>query len=283
MVPGSSPGRPTKQRTCNVNTLFDTLLSHAPHEAIGEWLVRTGFSRYPILSALQGVEQGKDYHRQDVLPHCLETVQHVAPMSNEAVDRIAAFLHDVAKPQTKITKPDGRISFPDHAEKGAELVPDLIAAFVRDGEIPVQFLEPWTSAVQVVTGMHMRVHFLSDGLQVTDRAVRRLVTDCGTHTARVFRVCKADRLAQHQQDPAKVEALFQRAYSLKVLDESKQRKGPMTLLSGDELVEILGKAGPEVGQAKKALALAEEAGTVTTKEQAEAFIREGKHQVQPDC
>ena len=71
----------------------------------------------PELVAAIGVEQG-GYHTHDVYGHTVATVDHAPP---DLVTRTAALLHDIAKPPTHVVAPDGRHTFYDHPQIGAEM------------------------------------------------------------------------------------------------------------------------------------------------------------------
>ena len=102
----------------------------------------------PELLALRGVEQN-EFHHLDVYDHTLEVLDQVVaiehdplaagfgehaeavgallrePLADELTRggamRFAALLHDAAKPQTRMLRPDGRIGFPHHDRAGAEI------------------------------------------------------------------------------------------------------------------------------------------------------------------
>ena len=103
----------------------------------------------PSSRRLRGVEQSV-YHHADVLDHTLEVLDAVVameadpasaglggelaapvaallaePLANELTRgtglRLAALLHDAAKPQTRAERPDGRVTFVGHDSEGAEL------------------------------------------------------------------------------------------------------------------------------------------------------------------
>lgn len=75
----------------------------------------------PEISAMHGVEQGREHHPEgDVFEHTLLVVHHALPRTT--VNAWAALLHDVAKPPTFARDPEtGRISFYEHQSVGAEM------------------------------------------------------------------------------------------------------------------------------------------------------------------
>ncbi|MGE0517487.1 MAG: CCA tRNA nucleotidyltransferase [Candidatus Binatia bacterium] len=74
----------------------------------------------PEIAAMKGVEQSPDYHPEgDVFTHTILLLEQLrAPTETLA---LGALLHDVAKPPCAERRPDGRITFYGHCERGAEL------------------------------------------------------------------------------------------------------------------------------------------------------------------
>ena len=77
----------------------------------------------PELKQTQNVEQPAKYHDKDVFYHTLEVIDKVKPY---LLLRVAALLHDIAKPQTK-TVTDGKISFIGHEKQGAEIAKNILS------------------------------------------------------------------------------------------------------------------------------------------------------------
>jgi tRNA nucleotidyltransferase/poly(A) polymerase len=97
-----------------------------PHPAEGLGLLERYGLLSPLLpevSAMKGVEQGKDYHPEgDVFAH---TLKILSLLSRPTVSlAFAALLHDVGKPPT--WNPGGRPLFPDHARVGAEMSQEIL-------------------------------------------------------------------------------------------------------------------------------------------------------------
>lgn len=279
-----------------MNTLYDALKDRQLSQALRQWLEAVGFEKYPDLGALRGIEQGKDFHRLNVLEHSLETADHLE--GREAALRLAGFLHDVGKPPTFTVDLDtDRITFPDHAEVGAGLIPALIECLVEDGQLPSSFgvsvdddvlggkvfvLGKDGEMVQMVAKNHMRVHWLADDLhKVTDAAVRRLVNACDRFLMQTILVCKADRLAQFQQTTKTIEALLDRINGFGSVPIRQQPKSQY--LTGEEITELVGGPGPEVGKAKLALVAAEMHGHVTGVQAAIDFVKSKAYAIGACC
>ncbi len=56
---------------------------------------------FPEIAQMAGVDQRKDYHHKDVFRHTLQVVDKVADVSDNLWLRMAALLHDIAKPKNQ--------------------------------------------------------------------------------------------------------------------------------------------------------------------------------------
>src|SRR5256714_13495150 len=86
-------------------------------------LVDTGLADQ-FLPELPGLRLEIDEHAQhkDVYEHTLTVVRNAVSLEDDRphfVLRIAALMHDVGKPATKATRPDGRASLHHHGAVGA--------------------------------------------------------------------------------------------------------------------------------------------------------------------
>jgi tRNA nucleotidyltransferase (CCA-adding enzyme) len=118
----------------------------------------------PELAAGDGVTQG-DLHCWDVLTHSLMSCD--AAPRDDLVLRLAALLHDVGKPPSASTAPDGRPTFHGH-----ERLSRTMAAAVLER---LRFPSAVTEAVAHLVGEHM----FNYNEEWSDAAVRRLVARVG--------------------------------------------------------------------------------------------------------
>ncbi|HMQ30195.1 MAG TPA: HDIG domain-containing protein [Chloroflexaceae bacterium] len=186
-----------------------------------------------------------------------------------ALLKLAALLHDVAKPQTKEVHPDGKVSFYDHQTIGAEVaarVARRLRMSRQDG-----------AYVALVVREHMRPGQLRTSEVVTPRAVVRLFRDLGDAGPDVLLHELADHLATRgpNLDPGGwaahlewVGALLEVHYA-----PAPERRAP--LIDGHGLMEALGIGpGPRVGALLRAIGEAQAAGEITTREQALELARQ---------
>ena len=185
-----------------------------------------------------------------------------------ALLKLAALLHDNAKPQTKVSHPDGSITFYGHQELGA----DIAAQILRR----LRLSRTDAAYVVLVVREHMRPGQLRTSEVITARAVARLFRDMGDAGPDLLLHELADHLAAQgpNSSPAGwdahlafVEALLTSYYSL-----PPERRVP--LLDGRDLMAALGLApGPLVGALLREIAEAQAAGELNTREEALALAR----------
>ena len=185
-----------------------------------------------------------------------------------ALLKLAALLHDNAKPQTKVSHPDGSITFYGHQELGA----DIAAQILRR----LRLSRTDAAYVVLVVREHMRPGQLRTSEVITARAVARLFRDMGDAGPDLLLHELADHLAAQgpNSSPAGwdahlafVEALLTSYYSL-----PPERRVP--LLDGRDLMAALGLApGPLVGALLREIAEAQAAGELSTREEALALAR----------
>jgi poly(A) polymerase len=250
----------------------------------------------PELLALRGVEQN-EFHHLDVHDHTLEVLDQVVaierdplatgfgehaeavaallrePLADELTRgeamRFAALLHDAAKPQTRMQRPDGRIGFPGHDRAGA----DLARAVLRR----LRASEKLVDHVAALCLHHLRLGFLVHERPLDRRGIWRYLraTDPYAPDVTVFTV--ADRLATRGRnaEPA-IAAHLELARELLGPAFARRAEGRLPpLVRGDELARELGIAhGPRLGELLAQLEEDRFAGAIATREDAIARARE---------
>ena len=116
----------------------------------------------PELKDSEQIGQG-DYHSWNLWEHSLIATITIRPQIHL---RLAALLHDVAKPQTRISNQDG-IHFYGHDEQGAELAGSILERLRYPGKL--------IETVKILIRWHM--FFINT--QSSDGAVRRLIAKVG--------------------------------------------------------------------------------------------------------
>ena len=248
----------------------------------------------PELSGLRGVAQNV-YHHADVHDHTLEVLQAVvdlerdpSPLGAHAAEvhdllrepladdldrwgglRLAALLHDVAKPQTRGERADGRITFIGHDRAGAEIARGVLRR--------LRASERLADHVAALTLNHLRLGFLVHQRPLSRRAIHRYLVATEPWEVDVTVLTVADRLATRGRnaEPAIAAHLD---LAREVLGHALQRRAAARaapLVRGDELARELGiERGPRLGELLAQLEEDRYAGEVTTREQALERARE---------
>jgi poly(A) polymerase len=258
----------------------------------------------PELAETKGVKQPKE-HFWDVFDHSIETViavdfllhqggwkyaagevlaiapwsealaEHFAQEVSSASTRrsllkLAALLHDVAKPQTKAIGEDGRMHFLGHAKLGAAMTVDILER--------LRFSSKEIKLAEVMVREHLRPGQMSQGGLPTRRAIYRYFRDTEEAGIDILFLSLADHLATRgpQLDLASWQEHAQMVeYVLAQHLEQEKLVVPPKLVDGHDIINIFGLSpGPKIGQLLEAVREAQASGEVTTKEEALAFIRE---------
>src|SRR5688572_15129916 len=229
----------------------------APDPSAGLFLVaRTHLADefLPELTAME-LEQDPIHRHKDVLTHTIAVVANTEP---RLLVRIAALLHDIAKPKTRSIGPKG-VSFHHHEVVGARMARDRLRAL----RYPNEFVDDVTQLVF----LHLRFHTYKMGW--TDTAVRRYVRDAGPLLADLNHLVRCDCTTRNQAKAralgARMDDLERRIEELAAREELDAIRPP---LDGHQVIAYLGvRPGRVVGDALEHLLEARlEHGPMTTDE-----------------
>jgi putative nucleotidyltransferase with HDIG domain len=249
----------------------------------------------PEVDALRGVEQSV-YHHRDVFGHTLEVLEAAVALERDPGDalgddlagrvraflselladdvtrggalRWAALLHDVAKPQTRVELPGGRVGFPHHDSLGAELV--------REALTRLRASERLRAHVAAMTRHHLRLGFLVHEAPLDRRAIHRYLVATAPVAADVTLLTVADRLATRGRKAGEAIARHLELARVLVAAALEQRAAGRRppLIRGDALAAELGlQPGPRLGELLAAIEEARYAGEVVTPGDAVALAR----------
>jgi len=256
----------------------------------------------PEIAALRGVEQSR-FHHLDVYQHTLEVLRRQIelegrmdelfgelsaplrrvldePLADELTRlealRLGALFHDVAKPGTRGTRPDGRVTFIGHDSAGQEMV-ERIFRRLRTSQRLRTF-------VGSLARHHLRLGFLVRERPLDVSAVYSYLRRCTPVEVEVTVLSCADRLATRGDD---AEAAIERHLGLarELLGPALAwRAGgpPRPPVRGDELAAELGiEPGPELGELLGRLSEAAYTGEARNREDALALARKLREDSQP--
>lgn len=256
----------------------------------------------PELMASKGVTQPPE-HYWDVFDHSIETViaaerlwadlvaggvpwapfkfaEAVKAHLGEAVGgggltrkgllKLAALLHDIAKPETRTVEPTGRIRFLGHAQRGARMAESILDRF--------RFSSREKKLVTGIIEHHLRPGYLSNAPEPpTHRAIYRYFRDTADAAIAVLFLSLADHLAT--RGPAFNEKAWRThlevtEYMLGQWLAREKTVSPPKLVNGHRLMKEFGlEPGPRIGHLLESVREAQAAGEIETEAEALDFVR----------
>jgi putative nucleotidyltransferase with HDIG domain len=233
----------------------------------------------PELTALHEVEQNV-FHHLDVHDHTLavlaaavelegkgEPAELAQPLADGLTRwgalRWAALLHDIAKPQTRRERGDGRgHSFIGHDAEGAEVARAILRR--------LRASEKLADYVAALTRHHLLVGFMVHERPLDPRTVHRYLRRTEPYTADVTMLTVADRLATRGRNAEPAIAAH-----LEVARALLAAERPEPLVRGDDLIRELGvRPGPRLGELLAQLEEDQFAGLIRTRDEALSRARD---------
>ncbi|MFC6359207.1 CCA tRNA nucleotidyltransferase [Luteococcus peritonei] len=232
--------------------LSKLLLTDHPRPGLN-LLVTTGLADrvLPELPALRATADEHNRHK-DVYQHSLIVLDQAIELEKarghqpDLVLRLAALLHDIGKPATRVFESDGTVSFHHHDLVGAKLARKRMKA--------LKFSSDETKAVCQLVEQHLRFHGYGEA-QWSDSAVRRYVRDAGDQLERLHILTRSDCTTRNQRKAARLRAAYDDLERrIAVLAEQEELDAMRPDLDGEQIMALLDlKPSREVGQAYKYL------------------------------
>ncbi len=187
----------------------------------------------PELDQAMETVQNNPHHMYSVGEHSLQTLLHIR--ADRAL-RIAALLHDIAKPDTKKTDSEGIDHFHGHAGLGEEKAAAILRRLKFDND--------------TINKVKKYVKYHDDRIEATPRAVRRAVHRIGKEAfTEVLELKEADMLAQSmyqrkekEENLAAVRTLYQ-----EILQKEECVSLKELALTGKDLMALGVPQGKELG------------------------------------
>jgi len=198
---------------------------------------------FPEIAQMAGVDQRKDFYHKDVFRHTLQVVDKVADVSENLWLRMAALLHDIAKPKTKAFVPGTGWTFHGHEDIGARMVKKIFQRM----RFPLEYVPYIEKLIQ----LHLRPQALVDD-GVTDSAIRRLMFETGNDIDDLMALCRADITSKNQKLIEQVKQNYDLVIKKMAEVEEKDRiRNWQPPLRGEEIMQVCGLTeGPMIGVLK---------------------------------
>jgi poly(A) polymerase len=218
----------------------------------------------PEVKAMVGFGDGEWRHK-DVWKHTKQVVTQSVPRIEV---RYGALFHDIGKVKTRSISPDGEVHFFGHAEVGARMFDKLERRrklFSHD--------EALRDEVRFLVLHHLRASQY-DG-KWTDSAVRRFAREIGPSLDNLLCLSRADITTKRPEKKRRginmIDGLAERI-TLLAAEDAKQPPLPTGL--GTELMSAFGiPPSKKLGDIKRALELAVEAGEIEERLESAAYIQ----------
>lgn len=245
---------------------------------------------FPVIEEVKKVPPNS-HHHLDLFHHSIETVKQVETIFNvsspevkghlEMIEfggfsritylKLAAFLHDIGKPQTWTIEPDtGRHRFIKHDDLGAKLCHDILKKN--------KFSKKQIEYVSKMVKNHIYPSHVISAPEVNEKIYMRFIRKMEAASIDIIILAMADRYSARgveitdeviNKNIGGLQALLD--YYLSVKDGLK----PLPkLLSGEEIMILLNmKPSVQVGEIIKSLQEEQLAGNILTKEKAIEFVK----------
>lgn len=185
----------------------------------------------PELCWCVGFNQNNPNHYLDVYEHTIKVLEDVPPEANV---RLAALLHDVAKPLTYTVDERGLGHFYGHHMKGMDMAENILKRLKFDNHT--------VATVSMLVKEHMSWYeHLRGG------SIKKLINRVGIENlTALFQLQRADMRASLKPDTEKVDLL--EAEVNRVIREKQPLSVKDLVINGDDLIALGMKPGREIGQ-----------------------------------
>jgi len=258
LIPELAPARGVDQPRMHIWDVFDHSIQTV---AAVEFLLRASTWEYASRDILDAVPWSTRLQE-----HFNEEISHGSTRST--LLKLAALLHDIAKPRTKTTVEDGRARFLGHPQEGAAATAAIMER--------LRFSRREIQIVELLVKYHLRPTQMAQEGVPTLRAIYRYFRDTGKEGIDLLFLSLADHLAARgpalditpwREHAAMAENVLNRHF------EEASLPRPAKLIDGHDIIKIYRLApGPRIGQLLEALKEAQSAGEVTDRQEALNFV-----------
>ena len=189
-------------------------------------------------------------------------------LTRRAAVKLAALLHDVAKPETRTEEPDGRVRFIGHDVIGAARVADIAERW--------RLSRRAGAMLERLVRHHLRPMHLAQSGPITRRARHRFFRDLGDDAGELLLLALADAAGLRGDDPLQIwegeGGRVLRELQAGAAEERALAAAP-PLVTGEDVMAAFGlPSGPAVGRLLARAREAQALGQVATREEALALL-----------
>ena len=249
----------------DVRARLDRVVMSSDAEAGLDALLESGAlaAILPEVQAMVGFGDGEWRHK-DVWKHTKQVVRQAVPRLEV---RWAALLHDIGKTRTRSISPEGEVHFFGHAEVGARMFDKIdrrVPLFTRDAALK--------DTVRFLILHHLRASQYDASW--TDSAVRRFAREMGGSLEDLLCLSRADITTKRPEKKRRgLRQISDLAERVRRLAEEDAVVPPLPSGIGDAIMSALGiPPTRRVGEIKRALEAAVEAGEVLGHQDAEFYL-----------
>jgi len=202
----------------------------------------------PEWDAMMECEQNTPHHYTDVGDHTIDTLKYIvdhyadiSPADNRVL-RIAALLHDIAKPVMKTTGEDGVDHFKGHPERGAVMAEEVLRRLKYDND--------------TIARVKKLVRFHDERPSLKFPSIRKFIVNAGvTNMEELIRLKYADLYAhtKYQWDDKVYQVTTFESMYRKVIEDGDCLSVKDLAVNGHDLMEEGIAAGPALGEALDSL------------------------------
>jgi poly(A) polymerase len=249
----------------DVRARLDRVMMSDDAEAGLDALLESGAltAMLPEVQAMVGFGDGEWRHK-DVWKHTKQVVRQAVPKLEV---RWAALLHDIGKVKTRSISPEGEVHFFGHAEVGARMFDKIdrrMPLFTRDAALK--------TTVRFLILHHLRASQYEASW--TDSAVRRFAREMGDGLDDLLCLSRADITTKRPEKKRKgLRQISDLAERVELLAREDAVVPPLPTGIGDAIMKSFGiPPSRRIGDMKRTLEAAVEAGEVEPRLESEAYI-----------
>ncbi len=232
-----------------------------------DFLLRKGEWKHADKSVLDAVPWN-----DEIADHFTESVNYGS--SRRHIVKLAAFLHDISKPETRVVTPEGKIRFYGHPQIGAGVAKEIMKRLrfsTRETDIVVKIVEHHLHPVQL---SQVRPVEGKEFTPPSKKALFRYCRDLGDEALDVAYFSLADDLAAFGDGLNLTNWVWHGNITNCIVNELDQlAKSPMPkLLDGDDLIRLGIPKGPAVGDILEKILTLQAEGTIVGRDDALEYV-----------